>query len=286
MNQTPAKPITNALCVDVDDLSGAFSEGGWAVRNPRCEVAGETEALLESLAEAGLQATFFAPGHFVAAAPELVRRIADEGHELASHGTVHCQVYNLTPEAFREDVRASRARLEDLSGRRVDTYKAPIWSITPSCLWAYDELAEAGYRVDHSATPPVVLGLGRELGSLEPFRHTSGIGVVPVTSLRLGSRMIPLPGGFYNAWLPWWWLRGFYRRLNQQGVPFNFYFHPFEHSPSPTKKRVWKHGSLYISLYAAHAGRYEPLLRRISGDFGLGTLADAYSDWLAPWSAE
>jgi peptidoglycan/xylan/chitin deacetylase (PgdA/CDA1 family) len=57
--------------------------------------------------------------------PQLVRAIAAAGHEIASHGTWHELVYDITPNRFREDVRASKDTLEHLAGARVLGYRAP-----------------------------------------------------------------------------------------------------------------------------------------------------------------
>jgi hypothetical protein len=274
-----ALPVTNALCIDADDLYHAFHEGGWTPRLPSFHVDEETESLLSALDGRDLRATFFLPGHFVRGAPGLVRQIVARGHEIASHGTVHADMSKRTLAEFRDDARSSRLRLEDLGGCPVDTYKAPIWSIAADPR-AYDALLEAGYRVDHTAMPAVVAALGRRAGDLEPFRHDDLL-VVPVTCARVLGRAIPLPGGFYNAWLPRPLLWRLYRGLNQRGLPFNLYFHPFEHSPCAANRGLVKQRSLYISLYAAHAGRYRGLLDRVARNFALAPLREAYARWIA-----
>jgi polysaccharide deacetylase family protein (PEP-CTERM system associated) len=276
-----ARDVLNALCVDADDLASNLHEAGWSVGERVSEVAPETHALLEALAAMGLHATFFVPGHFVEVAPELVAAMAEAGHQVASHGTRHCPVASLSRAEFLEDVRRSKGVLEDLVGRPVDTYKAPIWSITPGCVeWAYDALLEAGFRVDHSAMPRVVEHLGRPRGEAEPFVYGGGLVVVPVTALPLPGYVLPLPGGFYNAWCPFAVQRRLYDRLNARKLPFNFYFHPFEHSPAPAKRRLLKNRSFWVSLYAAHAGRYQGLLRRVAERYELSTLEKAYARWL------
>lgn len=272
--------ILNALCVDADELTGSLVEAGYPVRERRHDVAGETEAVLAAFEELGVRATFFVPGHFLEGGAHLVRAMAEAGHEVASHGTQHVRVEALTPAAFRNDVQNSKRTLEDLVGLPVETYKAPIWSITPRCLWAYDELIEAGFRVDHSALPAVTRALGQPPLSMEPFRYADELVVVPVTSIQILGRPIPFPGGFYNAWVPFWFHRRVYDRLNRRGLPFNFYFHPFEHSPSEEQRRIYKQSSLFVSLYAAHHGRYARKLAQIRERYALAPLRDAYTRWL------
>lgn len=276
--------VQNAICVDADDLAGSVHEAGLGRHPGDSDVAGETHALLEAFDALGLRATFFVPGHFVQDAPDLVRVMAASGHEVASHGTRHSPVSHFSPAEFLEDVRTSRCALEDLVGRRVETYKAPIWSITPRCLWAYDVLLEAGIRVDHSAMPGVVAGLGRRRGELEPFRYRDELVVIPVTTVEVLGFALPFPGGFYNAWVPFAIQKRVYDGINRRKLPFNFYFHPFEHSPAPSKRRLVKYRSLYVSLYAAHSGRYRSILARMAERYPLGTLESAYARWLTPSS--
>lgn len=281
----PCRPVPervlNALCVDADDLTESCREAGYALPAARSDVGAETGRLLEALDALDLRATFFIPGHFLAGAARLVPEMAAAGHEIASHGTLHRAVEEFTPEEFRRDVERSKKTLEDLTGQPVDTYKAPQWSITPRCPWAYDVLLEAGFRVDHSALPALKPSLGRPAASLEPFRYDGALLVVPVTCVTLLGRSFPFPGGFYNAWLPLAFHHAVYDRLNRGGLPFNFYFHPFEHSPAIAQRR-WLKGSLPISLYALHSGRYEGRLAGLADRYRLGRLRDAYAGWLSP----
>lgn len=273
--------ILNALCVDADELTGSLVEAGYSVRERRHDVAAETEAVLAAFEELGVRATFFVPGHFLDDGARVVRAMAEAGHEVASHGTLHTRVEALTPAGFRNDVQNSKRALEDLVSLPVVTYKAPLWSITPRCLWAYDELIEAGFRVDHSALPAVTRALGQPPLSMEPFRYADELVVVPVTSVRILGRPVPFPGGFYNAWVPFSFHRRIYDGLNRRGLPFNLYFHPFEHSPSEEQARLYKQGSLFVSLYAAHYGRYARKLPKLASRYALGPLREAYARWLS-----
>ena len=88
--------------------------------------------------------------------PQLVKRIAASGHEVASHGYAHRLVYDQSPQAFRRDVQRAKALLEDITGVRVDGFRAPSYSITPRSLWALDVLIEEGYtlRREHLSDSP------------------------------------------------------------------------------------------------------------------------------------
>ena len=117
---------------------------------------------------------------------------------------------------------------------------------------------------------------------MEPFRLDNGLLVIPVTTCRILGASFPFSGGLHNAYVPFSLHRKIYFRLNQQGLLFNFYFHPYEHSPTRQNRQLIKNSSLYLTLYAAHNGRYKSLLPKIAANYSLGTLRQAYARWYEP----
>lgn len=140
--------IVNYLSIDVEDYFhvSAFESisppSSWPARDLRVEK--NTDKILSILNAQSVKATFFVLGWVAERCPDLVRRIASEGHEIASHGFGHQRVCNLTRTEFREDIRRSKMFLEDLSGHPVFGYRAPSYSISHDTFWAFDELCEAG----------------------------------------------------------------------------------------------------------------------------------------------
>jgi polysaccharide deacetylase family protein (PEP-CTERM system associated) len=132
--ETPA--TLNAMTVDVEDyfhvsvFDGVVPRSRWETLESRVER--NTERLLEIFAETGVKATFFVLGWVAERHPGLVRRIAAQGHEVASHGFAHRLVYDLTPAMFRDDVRRSKACSKTAAGRPVEGYRAPSYSVTPA----------------------------------------------------------------------------------------------------------------------------------------------------------
>jgi Predicted xylanase/chitin deacetylase len=149
--------IKNALTIDVEDyfhvaaLSEAISPDDWSSMEYRCEA--NTDRLLEIFDKAGVKGTFFVLGWVAEKSPALVRRIAEAGHEIASHGYSHQLVYNQTPDVFREETIKSKALLEDQIQQPVNGYRAASYSITNESRWALDILAEAGFTWDSSIFP-------------------------------------------------------------------------------------------------------------------------------------
>ena len=151
------RAVVNAMTIDVEDYFQVSAFEGLAPRHRWDEfesrVCANTERLLSLFDESGVKATFFILGWVAERHTALVRRIADNGHEIASHGYAHRLVYDLTRPAFRDDTRRAKAILENVTGRRVVGYRAPSYSITPRSLWALDILIEEGFLYDASIFP-------------------------------------------------------------------------------------------------------------------------------------
>jgi polysaccharide deacetylase family protein (PEP-CTERM system associated) len=99
------------------------------------------------------KATFFCLGWVAERFPHLIKTIHSHGHEIASHGYNHRMITFMSNEEFREDIRRTKAILEDLTGERILGYRAPSYSITRRTLWALEILAEEGYLYDSSIFP-------------------------------------------------------------------------------------------------------------------------------------
>ncbi|MCC9596327.1 MULTISPECIES: XrtA system polysaccharide deacetylase [unclassified Rubrivivax] len=228
-----APAITNALTIDVEDYFqvSAFApyirRSDWDARE--CRVERNVERILAMLDARGVQATFFTLGWVAERYPQLVRRIVEGGHELASHGYGHQRASDLTPAAFRDDVARAKAILEDLGGVAVRGYRAPSFSIGEKNLWAFDTLAETGHAYSSSLYPIRHDHYGMPDAPRFAHRVAGGLLEVPVTTVRLGGRNLPSSGGGYFRLLPYAasrWLIGRVNRDDRQAAVF--YFHPWE----------------------------------------------------------
>ena len=157
----------NILTVDLEDyfMVSAFESvvkrGDWDRYESRIER--NTYRLLDILSSSLCsmryapcsppRATFFCLGWVAERYPELIKEIHRLGHEIASHGYDHRIIATQSPRLFREDIRKSKALLEDLIGKRVIGYRAPSYSITRETLWSLEILAEEGYQYDSSIFP-------------------------------------------------------------------------------------------------------------------------------------
>jgi polysaccharide deacetylase family protein (PEP-CTERM system associated) len=228
-----APAITNALTIDVEDYFqvSAFApyirRSEWDARE--CRVERNVGRILQMLDERGVKATFFTLGWIAERYPQLVRRIVEGGHELASHGYGHERASDLSHEAFAQDVGRAKKLLEDIGGQAVIGYRAPSFSIGTGNLWAFDTLARAGYAYSSSIYPIKHDHYGMPDSPRFAYRLGCGLIEIPVTTLRVGGRNLPSSGGGYFRLLPYGLSRWMIRQINQvDRESAIFYFHPWE----------------------------------------------------------
>jgi polysaccharide deacetylase family protein (PEP-CTERM system associated) len=278
-----AAPL-NAFTVDVEDwyqvsdFEAVVDFARWDSYPSR--VVANTDRILALLDEAGVKATFFVLSWNAERHPDIVRRIAAAGHEIASHGYAHRLIYDQTPETFRADIVRSKATLEDLTGSPVLGYRAPSCSITTRSLWAFDVILEAGFRYSSSTIPihDTLYGLPEVPRFPHVIRERDGRALVefPVTTTPVFGRNLPVAGGGWLRVLPYQYLRWGLRRVNrreQKGVIF--YIHPWEIDPDqPRMRTAGKRGfsTHYVGLRGA-----EKKVRRVLRDFRFAPVRDVLS---------
>jgi polysaccharide deacetylase family protein (PEP-CTERM system associated) len=234
----PGERIRNAMTCDVEDYFqvSAFApyidRASWPERE--CRVEANMDRILALYERHGVRATFFTLGWIAERYPNVVRRIVAGGHELASHGYGHLRASDQTRAEFANDIRSSKALLEDIGGQEVLGYRAPSFSIGRDNLWALDELLDAGYRYSSSIYPVVHDHYGMPEAPRFAFypNGTDGLLEVPITTVQLMGRNLPAGGGGYFRLLPYALSRWMMAKVNADDrQPALFYFHPWEIDP-------------------------------------------------------
>ena len=235
MSTSPATSVTHFFTVDVEEY---FQVNAFDDLAPRSQwdsfpsrVSHNVDAVLELLGAHGVTGTFFTLGWIARKHPDVVRRIAAAGHEIASHGWWHQKVTSIEPAQFREDVRASKRELEDVTGRAVLGYRAPSFSIVPGCEWAFDVLVEEGYRYDSSLFPIKRNGYGYPTAAPIPHVLSCGAGELcefPLATTLWQGMRIPAAGGGYLRHFPYPVIRRAFQEHSDAGMPTVFYIHPWE----------------------------------------------------------
>ncbi|HZW21708.1 XrtA system polysaccharide deacetylase [Noviherbaspirillum sp.] len=273
--------IRNAMTIDVEDY---FQVSAFERHIPRaqwpslpCRVEANMDRILALLDAENVKATFFTLGWIAERYPALVRRIVDNGHELASHGYGHARASDQTPEEFHQDVSRAKALLEDIGGKPVRGYRAPSFSIGLRNLWALDVLGEAGYRYSSSIYPISHDHYG--MPDAPRFAHyprgRDGVLEVPITTVRVMKKNLPSGGGGYFRLFPYAVSRWLLQRVNREDrQPGIFYFHPWEIDPGQPRqsnvglKTRFRH---YVNIH-----RTEARLKALTRDFRWGRMDDIF----------
>ena len=277
--KTIDNPLTNALTIDVEDYFQVSAFAPYIKRTEwnslECRVERNVDRILEILANHKTKATFFTLGWIAERYPQLILRIVEQGHELASHGYGHERASDQTEDTFFADIHLAKVILEDLCGMEIKGYRAPSFSIGAGNLWAFDCLARAGYRYSSSVYPIRHDHYGMPDSPRFAYRVRPGLLEIPVTTLRALGRNLPSSGGGYFRLLPYALSRWMLKRVNlgdkQSGI---FYFHPWEIDVG--QPRVAGIGSKTRFRHYVNIPRMEGRLTQLLSDFKWGRMDEVF----------
>ena len=273
---TPAG-LVNGLSVDVEDwfqvgaFEGVIDRGSWTSLDDRVER--NCDRILEMFAAADVHATFFTLGWVAQRHGNLMRRIVDAGHELASHGWDHERVFRFDRASFTADLERSRKVLEDASGQRITGYRAPSFSIDQRTPWAYMALAEQGFAYSSSVAPISHDHYGWPEAPRFAFKPLpwSDLIEIPVTTAHFGGRRLAAGGGGFFRVLPYAFSRWAIRQVNDTDQrPAVFYFHPWEIDPQ--QPRVTGASLRSKVRHYTNLGVMAQKLEQLLGEFAWGRM--------------
>jgi polysaccharide deacetylase family protein (PEP-CTERM system associated) len=273
----------HAMSIDVEDyfhvaaLAKVIHPDQWGSLPSRVEQ--NTERLLALFERNNVKATFFVLGWVADKYPQLVRKIAAGGHEVASHGYSHQLIYSQTPDVFREETMRSKALLEDIIGAEVSGYRAASYSITHKSLWALDILAECGFTWDSSIFPVRHDNYGIPGSPRAPYTIETEKGHLlrefPLTTAKIGGLSIPAAGGGYFRQFPYPVFRYLFNNASGGGSrPQMFYLHPWEIDPDQPR---YNNASWFSRFrHYTNLDKCEHRLERLMQDFHFGTVSQSY----------
>ena len=273
------KSFQHAMTIDVEDyfhvsaFEDVIRKSSWDSLPLRVEQ--NTRLLLDLFDEYETKATFFTLGWVAERTPELIKDIVKRGHELASHGYQHGRATEQSREEFRQDVDRSKKLLEDLSGHEIIGYRAPSFSVNDSNRWVFDELVDLGF-IYSSSTYPVKHDLyGVPDWPRFKYRMDNGLIEIPLTTLKLGSKTMPISGGGYFRLYPYFVSRFLVNKfVKDEQASAIFYMHPWEIDPDQPRqkgisaKSAFRH---YLNLK-----RQQNRLKNLMSDFKWGRMDQVF----------
>lgn len=225
--------MLSALTIDVEDYWSIFYQDWLGISNAESTDAAvrNTQWFLDTFAKHDVKATFFILGEVAKKFPSLVSKISESGHEVASHGWSHTQIFKFNKEQFRKEIIDSKKLLEDITSCPVSGYRAPAFSIMPVTKWALEVLAEEGFEYDSSVFPISGkrygwLGFSRDICKVAlPSGRT--IIEVPMSVVSALGKALPAAGGGYIRHFPYSFTKWAIKRI-QKKRPAIVYMHPYE----------------------------------------------------------
>jgi polysaccharide deacetylase family protein (PEP-CTERM system associated) len=215
---------THTFSIDIEDyfqvsnFEKLVDREQW--QNLESRVVQNSNCLLDLLERYKVLSVCYVLGWVADRYPDLVKRISDSGHVVASHSYWHRLIYDQKPVEFAFDLAQSCKVLESITGKQVDRHRAPSFSLTKKSLWAVKILQSQGIAADSSVVPILHDRYGIPNSPSDPYRLVSE-----------GKLNIPIGGGGYFRILPWWFTRWALKRLESQGKRIHFYIHPWEIDP-------------------------------------------------------
>ncbi|MBU2863982.1 DUF3473 domain-containing protein [Reinekea forsetii] len=278
--------IVHAMSIDVEDYFhvAAFAKtvkpSQWD--NMPSRVVNNTHRLLDIFERKGIKSTFFVLGWVAEREPELVKRIASQGHEIASHGYSHQLIYSQSQSVFREETYKSKAILEDIIQQPVLGYRAASYSITKKSLWALDILSELGFTWDSSIFPIYHDNYGIPDTPTHPYQIKLKTGKTltefPITTAHALGLSIPAAGGGYFRQFPYFVFKKLFHMASNNGTsPKIFYLHPWELDPDQPR---FENASWFSRFrHYTNLDKCEARLERLIDDFQFSTMSDSLTSF-------
>ena len=249
--------MRNALSIDLEFWHSGEPFSEYVRSQPENQVEASIKPMLEILRRHDVHATFFVLGEVAEKHPELIKKIYEDGHEIASHGFTHRRLHLSDKTTFMNDISRSINILTSLTGERPIGYRAPSFSLDNSTVWALNVMKAQGFLYDSSVYPVKMRFYGEPRVPLGPY-HPSSDDITkiddtntflefPVTAYAFGTKHVPISGGFSLRMIPMKFIVAALRKINQER-PALIYLHPWElyaETPRLDLPFLWRVTSYY-----------------------------------------
>lgn len=264
--------VLNALTIDVEEWYQTilFNRDG----DNKSEITNlpkNVHEILLLLDKYDAKATFFIVGVVAEKYPDVVKMIAEHGHEIASHGYFHRIVYKVPKQSFIDDVSRSLDILKRTTQKEILGYRAPTWSITRNSRWAIEVIKSLGLRYD-SSIYPVNVNLLKSLQLKRfPYKIKDDFIEFPPSTFTLLGYNFPFAGGTFLRFFSFNFIKNKITEINKMGYPAMVYFHSWEFSDEVPKLNIpkWKYLIQYGNLRSVKVK-----LKLLLESFSLSTIKD------------
>ena len=266
--------VTNIMSVDLEDYYCDLPFSEWSKYDSR--VVKNTEKILDLFKKYNVKATFFVLGYIAEKFPELIKKISDLGHEVSSHTYSHMDLRKVNKEEFEEDFFKSINILEKITGKKVEGFRAPFFSINKNNYWVFKILSK-NLTYDSSIFPVKTQLYGipnaprlmykPSLKNIIQEDKEGKLIEIPMATHKIpliGN--IPIAGGFYLRFFPYWYIKLGIKKMNKEGNPAMIYIHPKDLDPEMPRINEYK-WHYYYNLKSGMK-KFENLLK----DFKFGTV--------------
>lgn len=242
-------------------------------------VEDKTSMILDILEEYETKATFFILGWIANKYPTLAQKIANAGHEIATHSFWHHPVYKMSPEDFKHDLSLSIDLLEQQTGLKIKGFRAPSFSITPGCEWAFDIMGELGLLYDASLFPTSRGNGGypcsQSIHVIPLTMPNKYLFEIPMSIKQFGPIKVPFSGGGYMRVLPYGIIQRYFNSFEDSQTPVVVYLHPRDFAPEQPRVKMPLNRKFksYIGLDSTE-GKLRELLKTYSFDTCLNVIIE------------
>ena len=283
----------NLLTFDIEDWALAKA-GGYGTAEKYAEFDAFLNRILDVLDERGFKATFFCTGMMATGFPQVVRLIQNRGHEIGCHSFRHTWMNKMTEAEAREDTHSAVTALEQCIGQKVQSYRAPAFSIGEKNKWMFEILAENGITIDSSVYPAA-----RDFGGFPAFGSQTpcvvqhgGVSIkeYPIGMTTLLGKQMAYSGGGYFRFFPLGFVKGrmaksdytmCYFHINdllpeKGGVPSKEKYEAYYKEPGTLKNRYMR----YMKSNLGKKGAWDKLVKLIkTEDFDNIAHNSSMIDW-------
>jgi len=209
--------------IDLEDVRDGMSDGDMYIDR----VTENTDLYLQFLKKYDAQCTFFTVGKLAEAKPDLIKKIIDQGHEIACHSYAHKPLDELNETEFKTDLEKNIEALHKAGAKDVIGFRAPIFSLIPKTSWAYNVFEEVGIQYSSSILPANNPLYGwADFGTQR--KMVGNIIELPQTLLPFSFFQVPFGGGVYFRMLPAPIIKMAFSHFRKKNIAITGYFHPYD----------------------------------------------------------